>query len=349
MHARQSVHGAVEDGGDLTYFVGEGGEFFGEDGLHAVGEGFVRLMVHFDDEAIGADGNSGAGKRQNFVALAGAVAGIDENGEVAALFDGGNDREVEGIAGKIGEGANAAFAEHDVVIAFGEDVFGGHEKFVEGGRHAAFEQDGFFGAAGALEEREILHIAGADLDDVGVFLNEVEGFVVDGLGDNAEAVGSADFRKDFEALFTEALEAIGGSARLVCAAAEEPCAGFFDALGDGQALRFRFDSTGAGDEGNVIAANDDIAGRRGDAQDGIFFLGVAADEFVRFADRDAFDDTGKGFEDTKVDGVFVASDADGGANRAGDGMRFQAEAFDTLADLANLLLGGMGLHYYKHG
>src|SRR6266849_5016134 len=80
MHARQSVHGAVEDGGDLTYFVGEGGEFFGEDGLHAVGEGFVRLMVHFDDEAIGADGNSGAGKRQNFVALAGAVAGIDENG-----------------------------------------------------------------------------------------------------------------------------------------------------------------------------------------------------------------------------------------------------------------------------
>ena len=348
-HARRSVHGAVEDGSDLTYFVGEGGEFFGEDRLHAVGEGFVRLMVDFDDKAIGANSNGGAGKGQNFVALAGAVAGIDENGEVAALLDGGNDREVEGVAGKIGEGANAAFAEHDVVIALGKNVFGGHKELVEGGRHAAFEQDGLFGAAGALEERKILHVARADLDDVGVFLDEVQGFVVDRFGDNAEAVGSADFRKDFEAVFTEALEAIGGSARLVRAAAEEPCAGFFDALGDGQALRFRFDSAGAGDEGNVIAANDDIAGRRGDAQDGIFFLGVAADEFVRFADRDAFDDTGKGFEDAKVDGVFVASDADGRADRAGDGMRFQAEAFDTLADLANLLLGGMGLHDYEHG
>ena len=51
-HARQSVHGAVEDGGDLTYFVGEGGEFFGEDGLHAIGEGFVRLMVDFDEKVL---------------------------------------------------------------------------------------------------------------------------------------------------------------------------------------------------------------------------------------------------------------------------------------------------------
>src|SRR2546428_8845778 len=95
MHARQSVHGAVEDGGDLTYFVGEGGEFFGEDGLHAVGEGFVRLMVDFDNKAIGANSNGGARKGQNFVALAGAVAGIDENGEVAALLDGGDRSAVE--------------------------------------------------------------------------------------------------------------------------------------------------------------------------------------------------------------------------------------------------------------
>ncbi len=192
----------MEDGSDLTYFVGEGGEFFGEDRLHAVGEGFVRLMVDFDDKAIGANSNGGAGKGQNFVALAGAVAGIDENGEVAALLDGGNDREVEGVAGKIGEGANAAFAEHDVVIALGKNVFGGHKELVEGGRHAAFEQDGLFGAAGALEERKILHVARADLDDVGVFLDEVQGFVVDRCGDNAEAVVSADFRKDFEAVFT---------------------------------------------------------------------------------------------------------------------------------------------------
>src|SRR5260370_471052 len=83
------VDGAVEDGGDLAHFVGEGDEFLGEKGLHAVGEGFFRLVMDFDEQAIGADGDGGARKRQNFVALAGAVTGIDKNGEMAAFFYGG--------------------------------------------------------------------------------------------------------------------------------------------------------------------------------------------------------------------------------------------------------------------
>ena len=42
------------------------------------------------------------------------------------FFDGGDDGEVEGVAGKIGEGAHATFAEDDVVVAFAHDIFGGH-------------------------------------------------------------------------------------------------------------------------------------------------------------------------------------------------------------------------------
>ena len=134
----ESVDGAVEDLGDLLDFGDEGGEFFGEDGLHAVGEGFFGLVMDFDEEAVGANGDGGAGKWKNFVALAGAVAGIDEDGKMAALFYGGDDGEIESVAGEIGEGADAALAEHDVVVAFGEDVLGGHEEFVESGGHAAF-------------------------------------------------------------------------------------------------------------------------------------------------------------------------------------------------------------------
>ena len=74
------VNGPVEDGGDLAHFVGEGDEFLGEEGLHAVGEGFFWLVMYFDEETVSADGDSGSGERQHFVALAGAVAGIDENG-----------------------------------------------------------------------------------------------------------------------------------------------------------------------------------------------------------------------------------------------------------------------------
>jgi hypothetical protein len=88
----------MEDGGDLAHFIGEGDEFLGKEGLHSVGEGLFRLVMNLDEQAIGPDGDSGARKRQDFVALSGAVAGIDENGEMAALFYRGDDGEVEGVA-----------------------------------------------------------------------------------------------------------------------------------------------------------------------------------------------------------------------------------------------------------
>jgi len=88
----------VEDGGDLAHFVGEDREFFREDGLHAVGEGFVRFVMNFDEQAIGSDGDGSAGEGKNFVALAGAVARIDKDGQVAALLDRGDNGEVERVA-----------------------------------------------------------------------------------------------------------------------------------------------------------------------------------------------------------------------------------------------------------
>jgi hypothetical protein len=118
------VDGAVEDGGDLLNLSDEGGEFIGEDGLHAVGEGFFGLVMDFDKEAVGANGYGGAGQREDFVALAGAVRRIDEDRQMAAFFYGGDYGEVEGVAGEIREGADATLAEHNVVVALGEDVFG---------------------------------------------------------------------------------------------------------------------------------------------------------------------------------------------------------------------------------
>ena len=59
--ATKLVDGAVEDGGDLAGFGDELLELGGEDGLHAVGEGLVGGVVDFDKEAVGADGDGGAG------------------------------------------------------------------------------------------------------------------------------------------------------------------------------------------------------------------------------------------------------------------------------------------------
>ena len=115
-------------------------------------------------------------------------------------------------------------------------------------------------------------------------------------------------------------------------------------LGDGETLLLGFDGARSGDHGDVGTAYEDVTGRSGDADDGVLFLDVAGDEFVGLGDGNAFDDAGHGFEDAEIDGAVVAGDADGGASGAGDGMSFKAEGFDAVADCADLLFSGVGLH-----
>ncbi len=105
----------------MAHLVGESVELVGEDGLHAVREGFVWLVMDFDEEAVGPNSDGGAGERKDFVTLAGAVAGIDENRQVAAPLDGGDDGEVESVSGDVGKGADPAVAKHYVVIALHEE------------------------------------------------------------------------------------------------------------------------------------------------------------------------------------------------------------------------------------
>jgi hypothetical protein len=147
----------------------------------------VGIVVHFHDQAVGSDGDRGARQRRDFVALAGAVAGIDDDGQMAQALDGGHDAEVERVAGVIGESAHSALAEDDVVVALAHDVFGGHEKFFERGGDAALQEHRLAGASGALEQRKILHVARADLDHVGILIDQIERFVVDGFGHDEQA------------------------------------------------------------------------------------------------------------------------------------------------------------------
>src|SRR2546430_1192274 len=136
----RSVHDAVKDSGDLLHFRRKFRELLGQDRLHAVRKRFLRVMMHFHKQSVCSDGDRGAGEGKHLVAFPGAMAWVHKDRQVAALFYGGHDSEVERVAGKVGEGAHAALAEHDVVIAFTQNVFGGHEEFVESCGHAALEQ-----------------------------------------------------------------------------------------------------------------------------------------------------------------------------------------------------------------
>ena len=92
-------------------------------------------------------------------------------------FSHGTAREVEREARRGLERADAALAQHHVLVALLEDVVGGHQQLVERRRQPALEQHRLAELAGDLEQRVVLHVARADLDHVGV------------LGDRARRAG----------------------------------------------------------------------------------------------------------------------------------------------------------------
>src|ERR1019366_5294652 len=269
---------AMHDRRDLLNLVHHARELVRIDGLRTVRERLLRLMVHFNHHTICTDGNRSARHWQHFVALARAVAWVDKDWQVAELLHGGNNAEVERITRVIGKRAHAALAEDHFVVALAHDVLGGHEKFVERGRHAAFEQHRHAQTASALEQRKILHVARANLHDVSPLRDQIEGFIVDGFGDDAQAKLIPDLRHDFERIDAEALKCVWRGAGLVGASAEELGTRGGNLLGDGESLFAALDGAGPGHDGEVATADGGVGA--GKADDGIFFFDVAASELV---------------------------------------------------------------------
>ena len=74
---------------DLSHLRHQFVELVREQRLHAIGESHIRLVMHFDDQPIGAHRNRRPRKGSNFVAFTGAVAGVHHNrqmvGSISAL------------------------------------------------------------------------------------------------------------------------------------------------------------------------------------------------------------------------------------------------------------------------
>src|SRR5216683_2533886 len=223
-----SVDLPMQHCGDLPHLFGEFGKFLGQNRLHAVGESLVRLVVDFHQQSIRANGNGCARERQDFVAFAGAMAGVNQDRQVTASFHRRHDGQIQRVARVIGESADAAFAQHHAVISLGEYILRGHQEFIERGRHPPLQQYRLFGPSGALQQGKILHIARANLDHVRVFLDQIQALVVDGLGDNPKSEFLAHLRQNLQPRLAQSLKTVRGSARLVRSPAKQPHATFRD-------------------------------------------------------------------------------------------------------------------------
>ena len=94
---------------------------------------------------------------------------------------------IAGVARGRLKGANAALTQNDVRVAVRHNVFGGHEQLFDGGTEAAFEHNRLARLAKGFEQGKVLHVASADLKNVGVFSHHVHVAVAHHLGDDAKA------------------------------------------------------------------------------------------------------------------------------------------------------------------
>src|SRR5580698_7035739 len=124
---------AADHRGNLLDLVHHAGKLVGIDRLRAVGESLLRMVVDLDKDTVAAGGHSRAGHGQHAVALAGAVAGVDKNGQVTDALHRGDDAEVKGVAGVVGKGAHAPLAENHLIVALAHNVLGGHQELFERG------------------------------------------------------------------------------------------------------------------------------------------------------------------------------------------------------------------------
>src|ERR1700691_167845 len=97
--------------------------------------------MHLDEQSMRTRGARRLRHRRDVRTMAGAVTWIDDHGKMSQLAEHRNRAEVERVACGCLEGADAAFAEHDLLIADRENVFRSAEPFVDRAGEAALQQD----------------------------------------------------------------------------------------------------------------------------------------------------------------------------------------------------------------
>ncbi len=299
--------------------------------------------MHLDDEAVRAARGGGQRHGRNEAVDAGGVARVDNDRQVRQLVQHGHGREVERVAGVVAEGADAALAEDDLLVAAGHDVFRAHQQLLERVGQAALEEDGLVRFAELAQQIEILHVACADLQNVHVVEQRKIRDAHD-LGDDGQArLFPGDFQQ-LKALGFETREIIGGGAGLECAAAQHVRTGCLDGFGHGDDLFFRFNGARACDHAEMAAADLHIA----DLHDGIVWMVFAIAAFERLGHAlDAVHNVEAG-DQIHVHAAGVADEAEDGLVVALGDVDVQAEIFQPADQLVAAFLGNAVLQYNDH-
>ena len=214
--------------------------------------------MHLYHNAVRTGGGSGHGHGRHQLCLAGGVAGVNDDRQVGQIVKHCHGGQIQGIPGGGFEGADAPLAEDDLLIALTHDVFRAHEKLLDGVGQTPLEKNGLFRLAQLLQKVKILHIPGTYLNHVHIG-KQVKGGDVHDFRDDGKVCCLLGLQQQPDAFGTHALEGVGRGTGLEGAAPQKVCAGGLHRLGNLHNLRFRLHGAGAGDHGEIAAADSGVS------------------------------------------------------------------------------------------
>src|SRR5207247_9628189 len=118
------------------------------------------------------------------------------------------------------ERPDPALAQNHVGVAAAQDVLRGQEPLFDRGRDAALQEHRLAHVPQLAQQREILHVARADLEDVAVAVDQLDLAKVHHFGDQLQVLRARGVSQQTQALLAKALKTVRRASRLERAAAE---------------------------------------------------------------------------------------------------------------------------------
>src|SRR6266851_4666672 len=134
--------------------------------LSTVAKRLIRVWMHFEQEPIRSASRRGQRHGNDEVAVSGGVGGVDDDREPSVKLRIGDRREIQRVAQLGLKRSDSALAENDLLVSAGEEVLRGEEPLLDGGAESALQQHRAPDPGKSAQERKVLHVPGAYLEDV---------------------------------------------------------------------------------------------------------------------------------------------------------------------------------------
>ena len=165
--------------------------------------------MHFNQEPVRARCDGGLCHRRHQGPLARGVTGINDDRQMGQGLQCGDGCQVERVPVLRFEGPNASLAQHHVLVPTRHDVFRREQPFLDGCRESPFQEYRLVVRADLFQQLEVLHVPGADLDDVRLLEKQFDVPRVEDLAHDRKLREFLGFPEEIQALIAESLKRIG--------------------------------------------------------------------------------------------------------------------------------------------